>query len=92
MWQELFRIPIPGGHEVPVYGYGLMLVLGVILAMSSCETRSPRSGSGRFASSTLTHLHGGASPKLSSRFRPTNSQFPRRLVQACLSGPSSSMT
>ena len=44
MWQELFRIPIPGWHEVPVYGYGLMLVLGVILAISLAKILARRRG------------------------------------------------
>ena len=44
MWQELFRIPIPGWREIPVYGYGLMLVLGVILAISLAKALSRRRG------------------------------------------------
>ena len=44
MWQVLFRIPIPGWHAVPVYGYGLMLVLGVILAISLAKILARRRG------------------------------------------------
>ncbi len=44
MWQELFRIPILGWRDIPVYGYGLMLVLGVILAISLAKALARRRG------------------------------------------------
>jgi phosphatidylglycerol:prolipoprotein diacylglycerol transferase len=41
--RELFRIPIPG-HPIPVWGYGLMLVIGFYCAMLLARALSRRSG------------------------------------------------
>jgi phosphatidylglycerol:prolipoprotein diacylglycerol transferase len=43
MMRELFRIPIPG-HPIPVWGYGLMLVIGFYCAMMLARALSRRSG------------------------------------------------
>lgn len=43
MMRELFRIPFPG-HPIPVWGYGLMLVVGFYLAMMLARALSRRSG------------------------------------------------
>lgn len=41
MYQELFRIP---GLDLPVYGYGVMLVIGFFAAVSLCKYLAKRSG------------------------------------------------
>src|SRR5215213_1032599 len=41
MLQELFRIPI---FDIPVYGYGVMLVIGFFLALSLAKFLAHRSG------------------------------------------------
>jgi phosphatidylglycerol:prolipoprotein diacylglycerol transferase len=43
MMRELFRIPIPG-HPIPVWGYGLMLVIGFYCAMMVGRALARRSG------------------------------------------------
>src|SRR5690349_16840418 len=43
MMRELFRIPFPG-HPIPVWGYGLMLVIGFYCAMTLARALSRRSG------------------------------------------------
>jgi prolipoprotein diacylglyceryltransferase len=40
MWQELFRIPV---LNVPIYGYGVMLVLGFLCAMKLAQFLAVRS-------------------------------------------------
>lgn len=44
MWQELFRIPIPGWGDLPIYGYGLMLVVGVLSAIWVAKILARRRG------------------------------------------------
>lgn len=52
MWQTIFRIPIPQflqnliglGPTVPLYGYGLMLVIGFLLATELAKYLSKKSG------------------------------------------------
>ncbi|MDQ3440331.1 MAG: prolipoprotein diacylglyceryl transferase, partial [Planctomycetota bacterium] len=41
MLQELFRIP---GLDIPVYGYGLMMVIGFLLALELAKFLARRSG------------------------------------------------
>src|SRR6516162_2625084 len=33
MRPRLFTIPLPGGHELPVFSYGVMIMLGFICAI-----------------------------------------------------------
>ncbi|MCS7034172.1 MAG: prolipoprotein diacylglyceryl transferase [Phycisphaerae bacterium] len=49
MWQEVVRIPLPFslpliGHELVVYGFGLMLVIGFLLAMELARFLARRKG------------------------------------------------
>jgi phosphatidylglycerol:prolipoprotein diacylglycerol transferase len=44
MLQELFRIPIPGFGELPIFSYGLMLVIGFLAAVQLAKFLARRTG------------------------------------------------
>src|SRR6185369_5062270 len=44
MLQELFRIPIPGFGELPIFSYGLMLVIGFLAAIQLAKFLARRMG------------------------------------------------
>jgi len=43
MWQEIFRLHL-FGHEFPIYGYGLMLVIGFLAAVQLAKFLARRKG------------------------------------------------
>ncbi len=54
MYRELFRIPLPGtGVELPVYGYGFMLMVGFLVALYLLRRRAAEEG---IPSSLVTDL------------------------------------
>jgi phosphatidylglycerol:prolipoprotein diacylglycerol transferase len=44
MRPQLFRIPLPGGHEIPIFSYGVMIMLGFIFAIAYASWRAKREG------------------------------------------------
>jgi phosphatidylglycerol:prolipoprotein diacylglycerol transferase len=44
MQPQLFRIPLPGGHEVPIFSYGVMIMLGFVFAILYASWRAKREG------------------------------------------------
>lgn len=44
MQPQLFRIPLPGGGEIPVFSYGVMIMLGFVFAILYASWRAKREG------------------------------------------------
>lgn len=44
MMPELFRIPLPHGNSLPIYSYGLLLVIGFYASLQVCRALARRSG------------------------------------------------